>query len=114
MGYITTYVIQLIVWPVLMVLLMVIFRYFPRKIKDSDEPVKKNLLFILMLIFGLSLLVFEVVAPVMVLMGDEHMPSVYKYIFGVEVLILAIYLYRIQRTRSHEAFLIRERKEIDS
>jgi amino acid permease len=95
------YTIELIGWFVLMVFLIFFFRGMTRKIKNIEDAQSKNSLFTLMLLVGIPLLMFEIVAPIMILMGDKAMPVVYKYVFGAEILVILIYFFSTQRSKKN-------------
>ena len=75
------------------------FRALTRKTRNTEDPQTKNSLFTLMLLIGLPILMFEIIAPIMILMGDKSMPVVYKYAFGAEILAVFIYFISTQKSK---------------
>ncbi len=93
------YTIELIVWIVLVLFTIFLFRKIPAKMKVSENPQTKSSLFTLLLILGIPLILFESIAPILILAGDHNMPVVYKYIFGGEILAVVIYFLSTQRSK---------------
>jgi hypothetical protein len=93
------YVYELAIWLALMIFVVFLFKRLTRKIKNTDEHRTKNSLFMIMIFVGLPLLLFEIIAPVVILMGDQNMPLGYKLAFGGEIIVVIIYFIQIQRTK---------------
>lgn len=93
------YTIELIVWIVLVVFTIFLFRKIPAKMRETESPQRKSALFTLLIVLAIPLILFESLGPILILAGDHHMPVVYKYIFGGEILAVVIYFLSIQRSK---------------
>jgi len=92
------YIIELVIWLAVMMFLVFWFRAMARKTRNAADAQAKNVLFTLMLLIGLPLLLFEIIAPVIIIMGDNSMPVEYKYVFGAEILAVLVYFISTQRS----------------
>jgi len=92
------YILELVIWIGLVLFTIFLFRFFSRKMKHTDNQRTKGSLFTIMLLFGLPLILFEVIAPIVILMAEGIMPVGYKIAFGCEILIVIIYFFSTQRS----------------
>lgn len=94
-----TYEIELVCWLGLILFVIVFVRSLTRKIKNTEEPQTKNSLFTLMLLIAIPVILFEIIAPIMILIGDKQMPVIYKYIFVGEIILVLVYFLSTQRSK---------------
>ena len=96
------YTVELIIWIVLVFFTIFLFRKIPAKMRETESPQTKSALFTLLMVLTIPLILFESIAPILILAGDHNMPVVYKYIFGGEILAVVIYFLFIQRSKQPE------------
>lgn len=92
------YTIELIVWIVLVLFTIFLFRKIPAKMKETDDQKTKSSLFTLLMILTIPLILIESIAPVLIIAGDPDMPVIYKYFFGGEILAVIIYFLSTQKS----------------
>ena len=92
------YIYYILVWAALLVFLGVLFKILPTKMKEAKDPQTKSSLFTILMIFAVPLILIVVIAPIVVIAGDENMPVVYKYAFGVIALTVIVYILFKQRS----------------
>ncbi len=81
------YILYIIIWVVLACIIILLFKFIPLKMKSTENPQTKSSLFALLMILGLPLIMFEFLAPIFVIGGDNAMPNNYKHLFGVVMLV---------------------------
>lgn len=92
------YPVYIIIWFVISVTALIIFRAIPRKMKETEDRQTKSSLFTIMIVLGLPLLMAAVLGPVIFLIGDKNMDSTYRIIWSALVLIFIIYFIFKQRS----------------
>jgi hypothetical protein len=93
------YTIELIVWIVLVLFTIFLFRKIPAKMKETESPRTKSALFTLLIVLGIPSILVESIGPILIIAGDYHMPAVYKYVFSGEILVVIIYFLSTQRSK---------------
>lgn len=94
-----SYLIYILIWIGLVVFLAFLFRIFPAKMKDAKDPQTKSSLFTILMLFAIPLILIIVIAPIIIIAGDETMPAGYKYVFGVVVLAAIGFMMYLQRSK---------------
>lgn len=95
------YLLYLIIWLLIVLVLNLLFRFIPRKIKRYNDQQTRNSLFSILMFTSIPLILIGFVGPVLILGGDENMPGDYK-IYFVIIAFLAI----------SASFLIKKRKPL--
>ena len=93
------YALYIVIWLVISFLALLIFRVFPRKMKETSDRETKSSLFTIMIVLGLPLLMAAVLGPLVFLIGDKDMDSTYRIIWGVLVFVFIIYFIFKQRSQ---------------
>ncbi len=96
------YIVYIIVWVILLILLAILFRVLPPKMKEAKDMQTKNSLFTILMIFAIPLILLVVIAPIVIVAGDENMPGKYKYAFGVIALVVVAYILYLQRSKRRD------------
>ena len=93
------YLLYLLVWIGLLLVLLLLFKTLPAKMKNTEDRQAKNSLFALFVILAIPLILVCIIGPVVLIAGDENMPDKYKFAFGIIMLITAGYILYLQTTR---------------
>ncbi len=80
-----------------MALLAILFKVFPVKMKEAKDPQTKSSLFTILMMLAIPLILIVVIAPILIIAGDENMPVEYKYAFGVIAIMVIVYFIFTQR-----------------
>jgi putative copper export protein len=97
------YLLDISVWLGLLLILLVLFKILPAKIRNTEDRQTKNSLFALLMMLSIPLILVCVIGPVILVAGDENMPEKYKYAFGIIALIAVGYIIYLQSTRKKES-----------
>jgi amino acid permease len=89
----------IIVWIGILVLLFLLFKVLPKKMKQTEDRQTKNSLFAIMLILGIPLILIAIIAPILLVAGNENMPVIFKYGYGIISLAVVAYLIYLQITK---------------
>ncbi len=95
------YIEELVIWITMVLFTIFWFRFVSRKMKQTDDQRTKGSFFTLMLLFGIPLVLFEIIAPIVILMADGLMPVGYKIAFGGEIFVVIIYFLSTQRSKKN-------------
>jgi len=91
------YLIYILVWAALLVILGILFKVLPAKMKEAKDPQTKSSLFTILMLFAVPIILIVVIAPIIIIAGDENMPVEYKYAFGVIAFPVIVYIIFLQR-----------------
>lgn len=73
-----------------------------RKTRETDDRQTKSSLFTLMIFVGLPLLLGVVLFPMVFIIGDKNMDSLYRLIWGGLIFLFLVYFIIKQRTPKHQ------------
>ena len=93
------YLLYFLVWVGLLLILLLIFKILPAKMRNTEDRQTKNSLFALFMMLVIPLVLVCIIAPIILIMGDENMPDKYEYAFGIIALIAAGYIVYLQTAR---------------
>lgn len=93
------YLLYISVWAGLLLILLLLFKVLPAKMKNTEDRQTKNSLFALLMMLSIPLILICVIGPVILVAGDENMPEKYKYAFGIIALIAVGYIIYLQTTK---------------
>ena len=96
------YIIYILVWAALLVFLGILFKVLPAKMKETKDPQTKSSLFTVLMLFAVPIILIVVIAPIVIIAGDENMPVEYKYTFGVISFCVIVYILLLQRGKKKE------------
>ena len=96
------YLTYLLVWIAIIIILNLLYRVLPVKMKETEDPETKNTLFTLLLVSSVPLLLIAFLAPIIILAGDENMPDIYKIYFVLiaVTLITASFILKKKKTKT--------------
>jgi hypothetical protein len=97
------YLIYLIIWLAIVIVLNILFRVLPLKMKDTKDPQTKNTLFAILLFSSIPLILICFIAPILILAGDKEMPSDYKIYFVIIAAIAIIGSFSLKKRKSKES-----------
>lgn len=90
------YIIYILVWAGLLIFLAILFKVLPAKMKEIIDPQTKSSLFTILMIFAVPLILIVIIAPIVIIAGDENMPVKFKYAFAVIALVVIGYILYLQ------------------
>lgn len=90
------YLLYFLVWVGLLLLLLIIFKILPAKMRNTEDRQTKNSLFALFMMLVIPLVLVCIIAPIILIAGDENMPVKFKYAFGIIALIAVSYIIYLQ------------------
>lgn len=93
------YLLYITVWVGILILIYLLFKFIPAKMKQTEDRQTKNSLFILLLILGIPLIFAAVIGPIVLVAGDKNMPAHYKYGYGIITAVVIAYLVYLQVTK---------------
>jgi purine-cytosine permease-like protein len=93
------YLLYILAWAGILILIYLLFKFLPAKMKQTEDRQTKNSLFSLLLILGVPLIFAAVIGPIILVAGDENMPVHYKYGYGIISVIVIAYLVYLQVTK---------------
>lgn len=96
------YPLYIAIWFAATVFLLWWFRIMTRKTRETDDRQTKSSLFTLMIFIGLPLLLGVVLFPMVFIIGDKNMDSLYRLIWGGLIFLFLVYFIIKQRTPKHE------------
>jgi hypothetical protein len=96
------YIIYLLVWIGLVVLLFLLFKYFPAKMRSTENIGAKNSLFTILMLISIPFILIVVISPIIIIGGDENMPSSYKYFFTFVVLAAIVMFLLLKRKKPED------------
>ena len=80
------------VWFAATIFILWFFRFMYRKSRDTEDRQTKSSLFTITVILGIPLLLATVIGPLVFIIGDKNMLSLYRYIWigliGIFILFL--------------------------
>jgi putative copper export protein len=92
------YLLYILVWTGLLLILLVLSKTLPAKMRNTEDRQTKNSLFALFLMLVIPLVLVCIIVPIIMIAGDENMPDKYKYAYGVIAFIVIVYLVYLQTT----------------
>lgn len=96
------YLIYILIWIALVVFLSLLFKFLPAKMKEANDRETKNSIFTILMLFAIPLSLVIVIAPIIIIAGDENMPDKYKYIFGIVVITAIAYVMFLQKSKKEK------------
>jgi putative copper export protein len=93
------YLLYISVWIGLLLILLLLFKFLPAKMRNTEDRQTKNSLFALFMILTIPLVLICIIGPIILIAGDENMPDKYKYAFGIIALIAVGYIIFLQTTK---------------
>lgn len=93
----------IVIWFLLSLVTLWLFRAIPRKMRATDDQQSKNSLFSILIILGIPFLLVSVLGPLLFIIGDKGMGSVYRYIWGGLALIFVVYFLIKQKSRKEDS-----------
>jgi archaellum biogenesis protein FlaJ (TadC family) len=97
------YLLYLFVWLGLLLILLLLFKILPAKMRNTEDRQTKNSLFALFMMLSIPLILICIIGPVVLIAGDENMPEKYKFAFGIITIIAVGYIVYLQTTRKKES-----------
>jgi amino acid permease len=97
------YLLYILVWIGLLLIMLVLFKTLPAKMRNTEDRQTKNSLFALFMMLVIPLVLVCIIAPIILIAGDENMPDNYKYAYGVIAFIVIVYLVYLQITRKKKS-----------
>lgn len=73
------YTIYIISWLIISMLLPLFFKSMYRKIQNTDDAQTRNTLFTLTMFTGIPVLIISLIFPLIFIIGDSGMNSLYRY-----------------------------------
>lgn len=95
------YPVYMVIWLVVSLLTLWLFKVISRKMRETEDHQAKNSLFTILIITGFPLLLIAVLGPLVFIIGDKNMWSVYRLIWGGLILVFLIYFLIKQKTPKH-------------
>lgn len=83
------------IWIAIACIIILLFKLIPRKMKETESAGTKSFLFMILMVAGLPLIIFEFLAPIVIIMGNHNMPANEKIYFGL-IVILFIFLFMMR------------------
>ncbi|RPI16993.1 MAG: hypothetical protein EHM58_10765 [Ignavibacteriae bacterium] len=94
------YLIYLLVWLSIILILNILYRVLPKKMKETENQQTKNTLFTILLFTSIPLILIAFIAPILILAGDKAMPGDYKIYFVVIAAVSIIASFTIKKKSS--------------
>lgn len=85
------YLIYTGIWVAIATIIILLFKYIPRRMKETESSGTKSFLFMILMVVGLPLILFEFLAPIIIIMGNQDMPANEKIYFGIIVVIFIFF-----------------------
>src|SRR6185369_9001152 len=80
------------IWVTIASIIILLFKFIPRWMKETESHSTKSFLFMILMVVGLPLILFEFLAPIIIIMGDHTMPLNHKIYFGI-IVVIFIFLF---------------------
>lgn len=94
------YLLYLLIWLSIVLILNILFRTLTPKMKNTDNLQTKNTLFTILLFTSIPLLMTGIIAPIVILAGDEKMPVSYKIFFIIFAILTIITSFGFRKEKS--------------
>ena len=92
------YPLYIVIWLVATVFAIWFVRFISRKMKNTEDRQTKNSLFTVLIIVALPLWLVTVLWPVIFIIGDKNMASIYRYTWLGLIGVFLVYFIQKQRS----------------
>jgi|GEM_PF-2246055 len=75
------------IWAAIASIVILLFKFIPRRMKEMENSGTKSFMFMILMVIGLPLIIFEFLVPIVIIMGNHNMPINEKIYFGILVIV---------------------------